>query len=143
MTGFRIGYLAAHPDLISAMTRLQSHMCGNVCSFIQYGALVAGQHDDFNQKWSELREKRDLAHASVNRWAPMEKPGGAFYLFPDIRHLLKNGETDTDWAARLLEKTGVAVVPGEAFGAPGHIRISYAVAPSILNTGLDRMRDFI
>ena len=142
MTGFRIGYVAARPEVISAMTRLQSHMCGNVAHFIQYGALAAQKDRGFGEKRAELKEKRDLAHASVNAWAPLEKPGGAFYLFPDIRHLLKKNETDGDWAARLLEQAQVAVVPGQAFGAPGYIRISYAVARQTLETGLEKLREF-
>jgi aspartate/methionine/tyrosine aminotransferase len=69
------------------------------------------------------------------------KPRGAFYLFPDITPHLKNGMTSAEFAGRLLENYGVAVVPGEVFGMGGHIRISYAVAEDRLVSGIDKIAE--
>jgi len=141
MTGFRVGYVAAGEQIIAALARLQSHLCGNVCTFAQYGALAAlALGDDLLEKWRDgLQRKRDAAHQLVTRWADCVRPAGAFYLFPDVsRHLAKNDSSEA-FAARLLDEAGVAVVAGEAFGMPGHIRISFAVAEDDLKEGLERI----
>ncbi|AOY58756.1 pyridoxal phosphate-dependent aminotransferase [Desulfococcus multivorans] len=141
MTGFRVGYGAGPEPLIRALGKLQSHLTGNVCTFAQHGALAAMDLDPtVVQKWrGELAEKRDIAHEYAARLFTCVRPQGAFYLFPDISARLQKGETAEDFAAALLEKTGVAVVPGEAFGAQNHIRISYAVPKETLVEGFERM----
>ncbi len=143
MTGFRIGYLAASLDIVNAVSKLQSHLTGNVCSFAQHGALSALELDrnEF-EKWRiMLEQKRDYAYEQVNRLFDCIKPAGAFYLFPDVRQRLKNGMTAVDLASNILEKAGVAIVPGEAFGMPGHIRISYAVTEENLKNGLKKISE--
>ena len=143
MTGFRIGYLAASLDIVTAVSKLQSHLTGNVCSFAQHGALSALELDrnEF-EKWRiMLEQKRDYAYEQVNRLFDCIKPEGAFYLFPDVRQRLKNGMTAVDLASNILEKAGVAIVPGEAFGMPGHIRISYAVTEENLKNGLKKISE--
>ena len=143
MTGFRIGYMAASSDIITAVGRLQSHLTGNTCTFAQYGALAALDMDEsIVAGWrTELEKKRDYAFGRTKKLFDCIKPRGAFYLFPDVRQHLKSGMTAVDFAARLLENYGVAVVPGEAFGLPGHIRISYAVSEENLVSGFNKIAE--
>lgn len=143
MTGFRLGYVAASRDIIAALNRLQSHLTGNVCTFVQYGALAAlKMNDDDLAGWRlDLEEKRDLAYRKISGMFDCVKPAGAFYLFPDVSRCLDNAETSADFAKRLLERHGVAVVPGEEFGMSGHIRISYAVSEDKLESGLERIAE--
>jgi aspartate aminotransferase len=143
MTGFRVGYLAAAPDIIAAVGKLQSHLTGNVCTFAQHGALAALDIDAsyLNAERDELEKKRDYAYSCANKLFDCIKPRGAFYLFPDVGQHLKNGMTAIDFAAKLLEDYGVAVVPGEAFGMPGYIRISYAVSQKDLVSGFEKISE--
>jgi len=141
MTGFRIGYMAAAADVIAAFNKLQSHLTGNVCTFAQHGALAAlGMNAEDIGAWRlDLERKRDYAYRKISGLFDCVKPRGAFYLFPDVARQLDAGMTAVDLAGRLLEETGVAVVPGEEFGMPGHIRISYAVAEDKLVSGLEKI----
>ena len=143
MTGFRIGYMAAAPEIITAVGRLQSHLTGNVCSFAQHGALAALDLDAsyLEAGRKELETKRDYAYNCANRLFDCIKPRGAFYLFPDVEQYLKNGMTAINLATQLLEDYGVAVVPGEAFGMPGHIRLSYAVSEKNLVHGFEKITE--
>lgn len=141
MTGFRIGYGAGPAPVMAALAKLQSHLTGNACTFAQYGALAALDiGPEVLEEWrARLQEKRDIAYDYASRLFTCIRPRGAFYLFPDVSAHLENGRTAEELAAFLLEKTGVAVVPGEAFGAGGHIRISYAVPKEMLVEGFERM----
>ena len=143
MTGFRIGYLATAHDIVTAVDRLQSHLTGNVCTFAQHGALAALRMDEnILAGWrNDLEKKRDYAYSQATRLFSCIKPQGAFYLFPDVSNCLKDGMTAMDFAAHLLENYGVAVVPGEAFGVPGHIRISYAVSEANLVSGFEKIAE--
>jgi aspartate aminotransferase len=143
MTGFRIGYIAASRDIIRAINKLQSHLTGNVCTFVQYGALAAlnMNEDELAGRRLDLERKRDYAFGKVADLFYCIKPGGAFYLFPNISRHLDYRMTSVGFAARLLEEFGVAVVPGEAFGVPGHIRISYAVSEKQLKSGLEKIKE--
>ena len=145
MTGFRIGYVAAATPIIDALSKIQSHLSGNVCTFAQYGALAALSLDDqfLSARCSELQQKRDFAFQYVSKLFPCIKPQGAFYIFPDVSAVLKNGETSEALAARLLKQAGVAVVPGEAFGMPTHLRISFAVSEDNLKDGLERIAEVL
>ena len=145
MTGFRIGYAAARAELIQAMTTLQSHVSGNVCTPAQYGALEALRQDlrRYATVLLDLQRKRDLAYEWAAKIFRCVKPRGAFYLFPDVTGHLPAGVTSADLAARLLREAGVAVVPGEAFGSAGHIRISFAVAEDALRSGLERIAEVL
>ena len=138
MTGFRIGYVAAPDNIIAALSKIQSHLTGNVCTFAQYGALAALQLDqDLVAAWrSELQQKRDTAFQRVSKWFDCIQPQGAFYLFPDVSTVLKNDDTSESLARRLLAEAGVAVVPGGAFGMAKHLRISFAVTEENLINGL-------
>lgn len=142
MTGFRIGYVAAHPRIVDAMAKLQSHISGNVCTFAQYGALAALQIDQsvVDQRCKILEQRRDLALELSRELFDCVKPHGAFYLFPDVSRHLKDGETSEDLAMRLLDEAGVAVVPGEAFGLPEHIRISFGAKETELQSAFERIK---
>jgi aspartate aminotransferase len=143
MTGFRVGYIAASREIVSALNRLQSHVTGNVCTFVQYGALAAlKMEDDAIAGWRrDLESKRDYAYSKISGLFDCVRPRGAFYLFPDVSRRLNSRMTSADFAGRLLEKYGVAVVPGEEFGLPGHIRISYAVSEDQLVSGLAKIAE--
>jgi aspartate aminotransferase len=145
MTGFRVGYCVGPRLLMDALARVQSHLCGNVCTFAQYGALGALQE---NGEWvaqycRKLERRRDLAFQRAAALFDCIKPRGAFYLFPDIRRVLGPHGSAESFAGRLLEAAHVAVMPGEAFGADGHIRISYAVSRPVLEAAFDRMERFV
>jgi aspartate aminotransferase len=141
MTGFRIGYIAAAKQIIAALSKIQSHLTGNICTFAQYGALAALllDHHLLSTRRSELQQRRDTAFQSVSRVFDCIKPQGAFYLFPDVSAALKRNESSETLARRLLKQAGVAVVAGEAFGMAKHLRISFAVSEKNLEAGLQRI----
>ena len=145
MTGFRVGYAVAPPAVAAALVRLQSHVTGNVCTFAQHGAMAALEMDEglLVRRRMDLQHKRDLAFEQVSGLFPCVRPQGAFYLFPDISGHLHQGETSGGFAARVLEKTGVAVVPGEDFGMDGHVRICFAVPDDQLLDAFKRIREVL
>jgi aspartate aminotransferase len=145
MTGFRIGYVAAPDRIIAALSKIQSHLSGNVCTFAQYGALAALSLDDhlLSARHTELEQKRDMAFQYVSKLFDCIKPQGAFYLFPDVSAVLKNNETSEALARRILKQAGVAVVAGEAFGMTKHLRISFAVSEKNLTNGLERIAEVL
>jgi aspartate aminotransferase len=141
MTGFRVGYVAAAGDVARALERLQSHLCGNVCTFAQYGALAAAGEAPWLEAWlAELDGLRRFALEQTRALFDCTEPEGAFYLFPDVRRRLAVGQSSRDFAMDLLLQTGVAMVPGEAFGTPGHLRICYAVGREKLADAFERLR---
>jgi aspartate aminotransferase len=141
MTGFRVGYVAAAREIITALAALQSHLTGNVCTFAQHGALAALSLDThLRQQWqSEMEKKRDIAYGYVASMFKCVKPRGAFYLFPDVSDYLQTNESAAQLAEWILDRAQVAVVPGEAFGVPRHLRISYGVSEGKLIEGLERL----
>jgi len=143
MTGFRLGYVAAHEEVIQALTKLQSHLCGNVCTFAQYGALAALEMDHaiVENRRVKLQRRRDLAFEYSAEMFDCIKPQGAFYLFANVSRRLRKGETSAGLALRLLHQAGVAVVPGEAFGGPDHIRISFGAAESELQAAFEKIKE--
>ena len=145
MTGFRIGYVAAPDRIIAALSKIQSHLSGNVCTFAQYGALAALSLDEhfLIDRQVELQQKRDMAFQYVSKLFDCIKPQGAFYLFPDVSAVLKNNETSEALARRILKQAGVAVVAGEAFGMAKHLRISFAVSEENLKNGLERIAEVL
>jgi aspartate aminotransferase len=145
MTGFRVGYAVAPPAVAAAMVRLHSHLTGNVCTFAQHGALAALEMDEdlLIRRRQALRSKRDLAYEQVSALFPCIRPQGAFYLFPDVSGHFRDGETSGGFAARILEHTGVAVVPGEDFGMDGHVRICFAAPEEQLLDAFNRIREVL
>ncbi|NLB34739.1 MAG: pyridoxal phosphate-dependent aminotransferase [Elusimicrobia bacterium] len=148
MTGWRIGYAAGNSDLISAASRLQSHSTSNPTSFAQYGAIAALSSPLGKNAIKEMAEKfktrRDYIYKRICSIPGVQcrKPSGAFYIFPDIREVLR-GKTSMEFAKDILEKEYLAIVPGEGFGAPGYIRFSYAASLSDIETGMDRLERYI
>ncbi|MEJ2166712.1 MAG: pyridoxal phosphate-dependent aminotransferase [Deltaproteobacteria bacterium] len=145
MTGFRIGYIAAAAEIIAALSKIQSHLTGNVCTFAQYGALAALSLDRhlLSNRRAELQQRRDTAFESVSKAFDCIKPQGTFYLFPDVSAALKKNESSEALARRLLKQAGVAVVAGEAFGMAKHLRISFAVSEKNLEAGLERIAEVL
>jgi aspartate aminotransferase len=151
MTGWRIGYTLAPEPLIQAMTKVQSQSTSNPTSIAQYAALEAmrGTMDTVPVMLAEYtkRRKRIVEGLRAIPGVICEWPGGAFYAFPNISAHLGDGKnaharTCTDLAKLLLEKAHVAVVPGEAFGAPGFLRLSYATSIERIDEGLRRLGKF-
>lgn len=143
MTGFRVGYVAAPAVVIQALSKLQSHLTGNVCTFAQEGALAALDLGEsfVAEMRSDLQRKRDIAFQYAQKLFACIKPRGAFYLFPDVSAHLNGNRTAQDLATLLLEEAGVTVVPGEAFGMQNHIRISYALPEKDLIAGFERIAE--
>jgi aspartate aminotransferase len=90
-----------------------------------------------------LQRKRDIAYEQSMPLFDCNKPQGAFYLFPDVTRHLKPGESSEDLALRLLEKAGVAVVPGKAFSGPGHVRISFGADETELYKGFEKIKEVL
>lgn len=153
MTGWRIGYTAGPVDAIKAMTRLQSHMTQNPVAFAQYGALAALQ--DTTGAVEKMRvefEKRGQRMAELLNAIEGIKciqPEGAFYCFPDVSaHYSKTiGGTQIndsmDFAKALLEQAEVAVVPGDPFGCPNNVRLSFACSMEQIEVGLTRIKEWL
>jgi aspartate aminotransferase len=153
MTGWRIGYTLGPEALIQALIKLQSQSTSNATSIAQYAALEAmrGPMDSVPVMLAEYekRRKRIVEGLRVIPGVTCEWPGGAFYAFPDISAHLSNGSggralarTCTEISKMLLDKVHVAVVPGEAFGAPGYLRLSYATSIERIEEGLRRLERF-
>ena len=144
MTGWRIGYAGGPVWLINAMRKYMGQTTSNPSSISQWGAVAAlnGPQDFLNDWRKTYAARRDRVVSRLNALDGVSclTPPGAFYAFADVSALTQD---DADFALRLLEETGVATVPGSAFYAPGHIRISYAAAMSELVSALDRIGEFL
>jgi len=153
MTGWRIGYTLGPETLIQALIKLQSQSTSNATSIAQYAALEAmrGTMETVPVMLAEYakRRKRIVEGLRAIPGVTCEWPGGAFYAFPNISaHLSSSSgkpalaKTCTEISKMLLEKVRVAVVPGEAFGAPGYLRFSYATSIERIDEGLRRLERF-
>jgi aspartate aminotransferase len=148
MTGWRIGYTAAPVELIRAMTVLQSQSTTSPTSIAQAAAATAltGPQETVDAMAHEFALRRDLVVRRLREMPGVQivPPEGAFYVFPNVSaffgRLGPEGrvETAAALATYLLRHAGVAVVPGEGFGAPAHVRLSYAASPAVLEDGLGR-----
>ncbi len=145
MTGWRIGYAAGPEPVIAAMRKVQSQSTSNPCSIAQYAAVEAlnGPQDCIDVMVAAFRERNEFVYEQVNRIPGMKSlpAKGAFYSFIDVSGVLESHgyADDIELASDLLENAEVAVVPGTAFGAPGHIRISFATSLDALREALDRI----
>ena len=149
MTGWRIGFGLVPEYIAGAMLKLQSHSTSNPTSISQKAAVEAlrGPQESVVLMLAEYRKRRDFVVARLNQIPGVScaLPEGAFYAYPDISGALRaTGISSTQqFAERLLAEAHVAVVPGEAFGTPDYIRISYATSMAELERGLTRLHDFI
>ncbi len=144
MTGWRVGYTVAHPDLIKKLTVMQGQIISSVCSVAQRAALAAleGSYDAVRSMNAAFRRRRDLALGIVQGWskALCPVPDGAFYLFVDVSRYYREGmDSSTALCARLLEESHVALVPGAAFGDDACVRFSYAVNDTVLENALAKV----
>jgi aspartate aminotransferase len=148
MTGWRCGWTVAPKALTAAFNIIQGQTTSNITSVTQKAALAAisGSQAPVHAMLAEYRERRDNIHTWLTAIPGIAcvKPKGAFYLFPNILGLLGSGgvNTSTDFAQALLEREHVVVTPGEAFDAPGYLRISYATSMAQLREGATRILRF-
>ena len=147
MTGWRIGYAAGPRKLIGAMKKLQGQSTSNPNSVAQYASLAAltGDQSCVAEMTAAFRRRHDWLLEALNSLPGVRclAADGAFYAFPDVSEAIAGidgVEDDTAFAAFLLEQAGVAVVPGTAFGAPGHERLSFACSLETLERAVDRIR---
>jgi aspartate/methionine/tyrosine aminotransferase len=149
MTGWRVGWLIGPPDIVTAATNLQSHLTSNVNNVAQVAALtaVSGDLQAVEQMRAAFDRRRQTIHRMLSeiRGIVCPEPKGAFYAFPSVKALLghplrgRRPATSAQLAELLLDEVEVAVVPGEAFGAPGYFRLSYALGDDDLVEGVSRM----
>jgi aspartate aminotransferase len=149
MTGWRCGWAIGPANAIAAAGALQSHSTSNVTSITQKAVVQAltGPQTPVREMLDEYRRRRDQLHTwlSADPRLRCRKPAGAFYMFVDVSDVLslEGFRTSVDFADALLEQQRVALTPGEAFDAPGFIRISYATSIENLREGSSRLLDFI
>jgi len=139
MTGLRLGYLAAPGEIVSACSKLQSHVTSCPPSIVQHAGVVALQQtppEYIKTAIAGFREKRDLVISELSRIGiQVPIPQGAFYVFFNVGDFLtKAVSTADELCVYLIERFHVALVPGEAFGMPEYVRLSYAI-------GLDRLKE--
>ena len=148
MTGWRIGYAAGPVDVITAMRKIQSQSTSNPCSISQAASVAAlnGSQSCLEPMKKAFKERHDWLIAALN-----EIPGfsciageGAFYAFPNVQQAMAKIDgvsTDVEFSTWLLENAEVAVVPGTPFGAPGHIRLSFATSMENLQNAVSRIKN--
>jgi len=149
MTGWRIGYILAHPEIINATIKLQSHSTSNPTSISQKAALEAlsGPQESVGIMLAEYAKRRKFVLERLRAIPGVKcaEPGGAFYAYPNISAAFGRGgiKDSVDFSGKLLDKAHVAVTPGEAFGTNDHVRISYATSMEQLDKGLNRLHEFM
>jgi aminotransferase len=145
MTGWRLGYLCAPPEISAAALKIHQYVMLSAPTMSQYAAIEALRHgkESMHDMVREYHLRRNLFIESLNRIGlSCHIPEGAFYAFPSVE---KTGLSDCEFAERLITEAGVAVVPGSVFGAGGigHIRCAYAVSRQDLSEAVRRMDEFI
>ncbi|EGO8418350.1 pyridoxal phosphate-dependent aminotransferase [Enterococcus faecalis] len=149
MTGWRIGFAVGDEKIIQAMTQLASQSTSNPVAVSQYAAIEA-----LTGEQTTVEDMRQAFEKCLNHIYPkvaalpgvsLIKPEGAFYLFPNVKKTLEICGYDnvTNWVEDLLQEAHVALVTGEGFGAPEHVRMSYATDLMTLEKAIERMNDFI
>ncbi|MGJ8639139.1 MAG: pyridoxal phosphate-dependent aminotransferase [Opitutaceae bacterium] len=146
MTGWRLGTLMAPPAIAKAVANIQSQTSSNATTFAQYGALAAMENWDqsmaaVNEMLTVFDRRRLRLLEGLRSIEGIQCPRaqGAFYLFPNVEAF---GLSANEFAAKILEEEKVALVPGEGFGAPGYVRLSYAISDDVIEKGLDRIARF-
>src|SRR5690349_6899820 len=149
MTGWRCGWAVGPQPVVNACNAIQSHSTSNVCSITQKAveAALRGPQECITEMLDEYRRRRDqlCEWLSVEPRIRLVKPSGAFYLFPDVSEFLSPDgiRTSSEPATALLNDTRDALTPGEAFDAPGFLRISYATSMKELERGTERILEFL
>jgi aspartate aminotransferase len=147
MTGWRLGYILGPKQLVDAIAKLQSQSTSNPTSIVQYAGLEAmrGSMESVGVMLAEYNRRREHIVRGLRTIPGVEcnMPQGAFYVFPNVSSQLHASMPDSGSVARqLLEREHVAVTPGDAFGAPGHLRLSYATSMDRIDEGLKRLARF-
>ena len=149
MTGWRIGYAAGPVDLIKNMKKIQSQSTSNATSISQVAAQAAleGDQSRLDEMNQAFKERHDFVLAELNKIDGVESiaSDGTFYIFPDFSKVMQRMgiKDDVKLAERILEDAEVALVPGSAFGSPGHMRISFATDMASLKKALERIKKFV
>ena len=150
MTGWRIGYVVAQPEIIAKIAAIQGHMTSNPAAIAQFAAIEAlnGPQDTVEVMRQAFESRLNKTFDEVSKvpgFSFTNKPTGAFYLFPNVTGAMqkKGYKTSVDFAMALLKEAHVAVVAGEAFGMPGHIRMSYATSQELLDKAVQRISEFM
>jgi aspartate aminotransferase len=153
MTGWRVGWSVSPPELAAGQGKLQSQATSNVCNVAQLAALEAltGPQEQVAVMREAFDRRRRTAVTELSGIAGIDvvEPEGAFYVFPSFEDVLgrdiagRRVETTLDLAEVILEEAKVAIVPGEAFGAPGYARLSYALGDDDLVEGIGRIRSLL
>jgi aspartate aminotransferase len=149
MSGWRIGYAAGPVSLIQAMTSLQGQSTTNACTISQAAAreALAGDQSCVRTMCTEFKRRHDAFFAGVRNLPGVRclPAAGTFYLFPNVEAAMrtKRVATDVELCERLIDDAGIALVPGSAFGAPGHLRLSFAASMSTLDAALARLGAFL
>lgn len=149
MTGWRIGYALGNQEIIDGMITIASQSTSNSTAVSQYAAIEAltGEQDPVEEMRVAFEERLNILYPLVSNLpgVTLNKPQGAFYLFPNVKETLAmcGYENVTKWVEDLLEETGVALVTGEGFGAPENVRLSYATDLGTLEEAVRRIAQFI
>jgi aspartate aminotransferase len=153
MTGWRVGWIVGPKDVVKAATNLQSHATSNVNNVAQAAALtaVSGDLDAVAEMRAAFDRRRQVIVRMLNEIDGVlcPTPEGAFYAYPSVKGLLgkqirgKRPATSMELAALILDEAEVAVVPGEAFGTPGYLRLSYALGDEDLVEGVSRLQKLL
>ncbi len=148
MTGWRAGFALGPKQIIAAMSKLQSQSTSNAASMVQKASIAAltGSQDCVSEMRADYIKLRDRILEGFKSIPGLTctVPQGAFYVYPNVSAFFGKGgiKSAADVAARLLSEAHVVCVPGEAFGTSAHIRLSYAVAPEVVDKGVKRMREW-
>jgi aspartate aminotransferase len=146
MTGWRIGYAAGPADVIAAMKKIQSQSTSNPASISQEAATAAlnGPQDCVTEMLNAFKERHDYVVEALNKLPGVtcQPSDGTFYAFPGFQGAIEATEgvnDDVEMAEHLLSEAGVALVPGSAFGTPGHMRLSFATSMDNLKNAINRL----
>ena len=150
MTGWRIGYTAAPENLVYAINKIQSHTTSHASSISQYAATeaIGGSQNVISERVKEFKKRRDYFYQELTsiQGITCNKPGGAFYLFPNISSYLRSSskaskvENSYSFAMNLLNNAYIAVIPGSVFGKEGYLRLSYATSMNELQEAIFRLK---
>ena len=143
------GYTAGNSKIIKAMSKLQSQSTSCPTSISQYAAVEAlsGNQSEIEKMKKKFKKRRDYMVKELNRidGVSCENPGGAFYVFPCLKGLIKSNKISSAWdfCFDLLEKQSIASVPGQSFGAENNIRFSYAISSERLKLAIQRIKKLL